>query len=215
MTSNFLKWSISLLVFLLLTGCAGLLESREPPAATYLLRPQTPSLADGLAAADLGARSSLQVQRVVAYPGYDTDRILLARPDRRLDVYAGSRWADSLPKVVEAMTIDALRQSGQFTAVHDSLASQRSDYLLRLSVRRFEAEYDDLSAAPQIRVAFEVDLMRRTERDTTHSIRIETTATATANRLTAIVAAFEQASSTALAELLAEIKRHQAGQRSP
>lgn len=188
--------SISLLLLPLLGGCASLLESREPAPVTYLLRPAVAPKEPSAAA------PTLQIQRVAAYPGYDTDRVLLTRPDRRLDVYAGSRWAESLPKVVEAMALDAVRVGGGFAAVHDSLSPYASDYVLRLTIRRFEAEYADLSAAPQVRVAFEASIGRRTERATLQSFGIETTAVASSNRMGAIVAAFEQASAAALEQLV-------------
>lgn len=192
--------SISLLLLPLFGGCAGLLESREPAPVTYLLRPEVAPKESSATA------PTLQVQRVAAYPGYDTDRVLLTRPEHRLDVYAGSRWAESLPKVVEAMALDALRTGGGFAAVHDSLSPYASDYVLRLTIRRFEAEYADLSAAPRVRVAFEASLGRRTERTTLQSFGVETTAVASSNRMSAIMAAFEQASATALEQVIARTR---------
>jgi cholesterol transport system auxiliary component len=189
---------ISLSILPWMGGCAGLLESREPAAVIYLLRPTVTPMAMSVDA------RTLQVQRVSHYPGYETDRILLTRPERRLDVYAGSRWAEALPKVVEAMVLDALRTGGGFAAVHDSLAPYASDHVLRLTIRRFEAEYADLSAAPRVRVAFEASLGRRLERSASQNFSIETTAAARSNRMSDIVAAFEEASAEALQRLLEE-----------
>lgn len=180
-----------------LTGCSGLLGSRAEAPVTYVLRPTVAAPAAPVAA----TAPSLQVQRVVVAPGYSRDEILLTEPDRRLGQYAASRWPDALPAVVERLAVDALRQHGAWSAVHDAAAPLSATHLLRLTVRRFDAEYIALGRAPTVRVVIDATVASRGERALLASFTVETSAVAAEDRMSAIVAAFEQAAGEAMDRL--------------
>jgi cholesterol transport system auxiliary component len=176
-----------------LTACAGGFRSDLPPDQTYVLR------ASAVQAPPLNAPVSLQVVRPLPGPGLESDRIIVLRSDRRLDFVSGSRWATEVPALVESLAVDTLR-GGAFSAVYDSFAGLPADYILRLNVRRFEADYT-AGDRPRVFVTFECVLGRRDERRALATFTAEGIADAEASRVTALVAAFETAVKAALGSL--------------
>ena len=152
--------SLVLVALLASSGCSSLLPSSGAAPVTYVLRPAIAAQAT----APASAASSLQVQRVAVAPGYARDEVLLTQPDRRLDVYAASRWPDTLPVVMERLVVDALRQRGAWSVVHDAAAPFAADRLLRVTVRRFDAEYTGAAGPPTVRVVLDATLARRGDR---------------------------------------------------
>lgn len=186
---------------LALSGCSLLLHKTPPAGQTYFLR-----------AADLPAgtvpqtgRASVRVMHPVADPGLDSQRIVLLESQHRMGFYAGSHWSAALPDLVEALAVETLRKSGSWTAVQDSTSPFPSDYLLQITIRRFEADYGSRAAAPgvipRVHVVLECLLGRGDSRDVIASYVAEGTATPAENRLTEVVAAFQIASSAALKSL--------------
>ena len=195
--------SLAALTLLALGGCSGLLTSRSAAPVTYVLRPAIAADAAAAPAPMSGRPSapSLQVQRVAAAPGYARDELLLTQPDRRLDVYAASRWPDALPVVVERLAVDALREHGGWSVVHDAAAPFAADQLLRVTVRRFDAEYTGAGGPPTVRVVLDATLARRGDRAVLAAFTAEASSAATEDRMSAIVAAFERATGEVLSEL--------------
>jgi ABC-type uncharacterized transport system auxiliary subunit len=177
----------------LLAGCSSLFGGRESAPVTYVLRPAV----TGVAVPGTGTKS-LQVQRVVVAPGYARDEILRTEPDRRLGQYASSRWPDVLPAVVERLAVDAARGSGAWSVVHDAAAPLPATELLRLTVRRFDAEYTVAGRAPTVRVVIDATVSRRIDRTLLSAFTVETSAQAADDRMSAIVAAFDEAAGVAM-----------------
>ena len=198
---------LPVMALLTLGGCSGLLSSRSAAPVTYVLRPAIAADAVSGAASSSGPMSapSLQVQRVAAAPGYSRDEILLTQPDRRLDVYAASRWPDALPVVVERLVVDALRQHGGWSVVHDAAAPFAADLLLRVTVRRFDAEYTTVGGPPTARVVLDATLARRGDRAVLAAFTVEASSAAGEERMSAIVAAFERATGEALSALTRQV----------
>jgi ABC-type uncharacterized transport system auxiliary subunit len=181
-------------------ACTGLFHSTAQPEQTYYLRPLAAS-GDAVVPAAAGAAPSLRVSRPVADPGLDTSHIVLVQPDHRMDFYAGSRWPGPVPQLVEALAVQTLRASGAFRSVEDSTSPFPSDYLLHLTVRRFEADYSATGVAPQVHIVLDCLIGRREGREVVASFVAAGSATASANRLGDVVAAFEQATARALGAL--------------
>ena len=177
----------------LLSGCGSLLGGRESTPVTYVLRPTVAAVAVPGA-----GTKSLQVLRVVVAPGYARDEILRTEPDRRLGQYASSRWPDALPSVVERLAVDAARGSGAWSVVHDAAAPLPATELLRLTVRRFDAEYTEAGRAPTVRVVIDATVSRRLDRTLLSAFTVETSSQAAAFRMSAIVAAFDEAAGEAM-----------------
>jgi len=181
----------------LLGGCGGLLETTIPAPQAYVLR-LTPRAPASPPATPYG---TLQLQRPEAGPGLDSDRIALLRSDNRFDFYAASRWAAPAPDLVESVILDALRAGGSFTAVFDDTSPYAPRYSLRVTMRRFEADYSASGGAPTVYVVLDCTLGRHRDRELLASFTAQGSAVAGEDRLTAVVAAFDAASAAAMAQL--------------
>jgi ABC-type uncharacterized transport system auxiliary subunit len=108
-----------------------------------------------------------------------------------------------LPDVVETLAIDTLRASGNWASVHDAPSPFAADYLLQITIRRFEADYTGggAGAAPKVYVTLDCTIARRIGRELLTSFVAEGVADAEADRMSAVVAAFEKAANTALASM--------------
>jgi ABC-type uncharacterized transport system auxiliary subunit len=188
-------------------GCTNLFHSDAKPEQTYVLRaPSAGADADGAAATataapSTGALAPLQVAHPLAAPGLDGPHIILVQADHRMNFYLGTRWPAPLPDMVEALAVETLRASGAWQSVQDSGSPFTSEYLLSISVRRFEADYTRGRTAPQVEVVLDCTLGARAGRELVTSFVAEGSAAAAGDRMTEVIAAFETASSAALASL--------------
>jgi ABC-type uncharacterized transport system auxiliary subunit len=190
-----------LLATLALTACGGVFESKLVAPQAYVLRlpPSTPPEVTPSA-------GSILVQRPEAGPGLDSDRIVLLRSDQRFDVYAASRWAAPAPDLLESVMLDALRATGSFSAVFDDAAAFAPVYNLRCMMRRFESDYTSERGGaggrgPTVHVALDCTLGRRRDRELLAVFSAQGSKVAEDDRLSAVVAAFESATSAAMQEL--------------
>ena len=192
---------------LAVTACTGLFHSTARPEQTYLLRAPAPPAAAAPAAppgaplASPAALPSIRVSQPDADPGLNSPRIILVQADHRLNFYPGSRWAGPVPELVEALTLETLRASGGWQSVQDADSPFPSDYLLRIRVRRFEADYTGGGPAPEVHVVLDCVVGRRVRCQVLASFIAQGTATAAADRMSAVVAAFEQATHEGLDSL--------------
>jgi len=184
-----------------LTACSGVFESKLDAPQAYVLR-----LPPVTAPAAAGNGGSVLLQRPQAGPGLDSDRIALLRSDQRFDFYAASRWAAPAPDLIESVMLDALRATGAFSAVFDDSAPYAPVYNLRCGLRRFESDYTSERGgaggrAPTVHVALDCTLGRRRDRQLLASFTAQGSSVAGEDRLSAVVAAFEAATATAMKEL--------------
>lgn len=176
-------------------GCGGLFHKDTLADQTYILR-----AAPAPEAVPTAKGPSLRIGRTLSAPGLDADRILLVREDHRMDYYTASRWVAPIPQMVEDLAAETLRNSGVWSSVHDSQGAFPTDYYLQLDIRRFEADYTE-SVEPTVHVVLNCTLGRRTDRELLVSFVAEGSVAAGANRLGAVVAAFESATQSALATI--------------
>jgi cholesterol transport system auxiliary component len=199
----------------LAAGCSNLFHSDAKPEQTYVLRAPGPAdapagtagttgtAAPAATAAPLAELGSIQVLHPIGAPGLDGPRIILVQADHRMNFYVGSRWAAPLPDVVEALAVETLRAAGEWQSVQDSASAFPPEYVLQISVRRFEADYT-AGATPQINVVLDCSLGARQGRELVASYVAQGSASAASDRMREVVAAFERASNTALASLEAQ-----------
>jgi cholesterol transport system auxiliary component len=190
--------SSAALLCLCLAGCSNLFQSKAKAEQTYYLRAPAAAAA-GAAAAPMSA--SLRVVRPITDPGLDSAHIMLVQADHRMNFYSGSRWAAPASELIEALAVQTLRGSGEWASVEGSASPFPSDYMLQVRVRRFEADYTQADTAPVARVVLDCILGRRAGREVLATFTVSGDATAPANHLSQVVAAFEQATGTALAAL--------------
>jgi ABC-type uncharacterized transport system auxiliary subunit len=184
-------------------GCTGLFQSHTAPEQTYVLRAPAPPAAPAASATALPAAqpASLRVAHPLAAPGLEGAHIMLVQADHRMNYYTGSRWPAPLPDVVEELAADTLRAAGEWQSVQGSESPFPAEYLLQIVVQHFEADYTGGGAAPEVHVVLDCTLGKRAGRDVLATYVAQGTASAAGNRMSEVVAAFEQASGAALSSL--------------
>jgi ABC-type uncharacterized transport system auxiliary subunit len=118
-----------------------------------------------------------------------------------MSFYVASRWPAPTSNVIETLAVEKLRGSGLWQSVGDSTTSFPADYVLQVLVRRFEADYTGGNTAPDVHVVLDCMVGKREGREVVATFLAEGSATAAANKLGAVVAAFEAATNTALDSL--------------
>ncbi len=175
-----------------LSGCSGLFHSDARPEQVYFLR-ATPG-PRGLAP----IATSLRLNRPTAGPGMEGTSIMLVQSDRRMSFYKEARWPAVPANLVETLAVEKFRGSGAWQSVADSTSPFPSDYVLIVHVRRFEADYTGGAVEPEVHVVLDCIIGKREGREVIKSFLAESSVPATANRLSAVVAAFEAATNAAL-----------------
>jgi cholesterol transport system auxiliary component len=198
-------WRIApILVGLGVAGCSGLLHSDAAPVQVYTLRAGRLSAASG-ADSRPSVQASLRVAHPFAGPGLGTSQIVLLEPDHRMNVYAASAWAADAPALIESLATQTLRSTGAWSAVEDAESPFPADYLLQISIRRFDADYSGGDAPPTVHVTLDCTLGTEDARTIAASFVAAGSAAASANRLSEVVAAFQQATDQALASMARQI----------
>jgi len=195
-------WTGSLLALsLALTGCAGsLLESSAAAPATYRLA--------GASLPDRGERLPLaiSVARPGAAPALDTDRVAVVQSDSRFDYFAGVRWSEPAPQMLQQQLVRALAADGRFEAVVAAPSRVPADLLLDVELRRFEAVYSANGGPPEVRVEMQVSLVDPRKGRRLSSFVAAASSPADTNRLAAVVAAFEGATAEAVRSAVDQVR---------
>ncbi len=190
-------YHLSLLLMALMAviaGCSSLLTSDAPPESVYWLEPlgstSGPQQDTGI--------TSIRV-RLSAAPGLDTDRLLIRGPGAILNSYAGARWADNAPEVLDTLIRSALEDSGRFNKVISSRSGGLADWTLDLELRAFFAVVASESSIPEIEIEFRGYLQCA---ETETPMQIASQVSVSRVTLTAIVEGFQGAVDASLRELL-------------
>jgi cholesterol transport system auxiliary component len=189
-----------------LAACSGsLFRSHAPPPRTYLLT---------VMPAASGAAAQIPIDLTVLLPrvrtGLNTDRIALLYSDQRFDYFAAARWSGPLDEVMQDLLQQAFRGYARFSNVHtDASAFNDTGYWLEVDVVDFQAEYTSPSAsgAPEAHVKFLARAGTARDRRIVAQVEAEARVRASDNRLTAVVAAYNQAADQALQSLTAGMAR--------
>ena len=187
----------------LLSGCSGLFHSTREPDQTYYLRAPggAPAATATATAAAPGRRASLRVEQPVASPGLESSHIMLVQADHRMNFYAHSRWPGTAPQLIGALAVETLRTADVWDSVQDSTSPFPANYLLHITLRRFDADYSGGGAAPEVHVLLDCTIGRREGREVIASFMAQGTASAAADHMGDVVAAFEQATAAALTSM--------------
>jgi ABC-type uncharacterized transport system auxiliary subunit len=180
----------------LLAACSGGLRSNAPQESIYVLHAAA-------AAGDADpVPAALGVFRPQVTPGLDTDRIALLRTTHELDYYAGGRWGESLPKVIQALTIESMLTQRRFATVvnAEQVGSARGEFEMLLTARHFQASLAADESAPQARVELDCVLTGSAPRRVLGRCDASAVEVAVANRMSEIVAALERAAQRALSD---------------
>ncbi len=178
-----------------LAGCGGLFHSNARPEQVYYLR-ATPAPQGATPVA-----TSVRFNRPSAGPGLESTQIVLVESDRRMSFFTAARWPSTPANMVEMLGVEKLRGSRSWQSVADSSSPFPSDYVILVNVRRFEADYTSGNVAPDVHVVLDCIVGKREGREVIASFLAEASTPATANKLSAVAAAFESATNTALDSL--------------
>jgi len=191
------KLSAPLLLLALLTACT--FAPRDTGSAfMFALQPaQTEQQKTG--------NDSLIVFSPTTSPELDTYRIALNREGRRWDYYAGAKWSDFLPLLVQDNITKTIDETHLFKTVATGDSGLTGDKILKTEIRAFQAEYAAGRDAPIVKIRLTISLVSRLERKPLTSFTIKAEQPAAANTLTAIHAAFANAFDQAQRQLVAKL----------
>jgi ABC-type uncharacterized transport system auxiliary subunit len=191
-----------------LGGCFGAgFHSNQPLQQQFLLSwplaggTETAAGAANSPAGTLAAGRALEVLLPAAAPGLTGDGIAVLRPGEQLDYYNGARWAAAAPLMLQTLAVEALRQQGRFSLVESDSAPFAADWVLQLELTHFESDDAGSGGPPTVRVGLMATLGQRNARRALMTLTIDTHADAQADRMGAVVAAFQSATHAALQQL--------------
>lgn len=179
-----------------LAAC-GTLPVGKPPPQLYSLTPKSTYPAD-LPFADW----QLGVDRPTSPAGLATARIAVAKQPLTLDYYAGAQWIDEAPNMVQRLLIESFENSDRIVGVGPESIGLRSDFVLRMELREFQAEYFDGAVLPTVRVRLNAKLVKMPQRHIIASTTEERSIVATDNRMETIVRTFDDALGKALRDIV-------------
>ena len=185
---------------LLLAACTGLFKDKAVPPAVYLL-------SAGPAAAAPGPQISadLSILRPRVRTGLESDRVAALYPDRRLDYFADARWSGPLDQVIHDLAVQTFLTQASLRNVSADSTAFASGYWLEIEVLDFQAEYTAAGEAPTVNVRLLGRLGSAGERRGLARFEASSRQAAADNRLTAIIAAYEQAADATLKEIAGDV----------
>ena len=171
-----------------LAGCGGLLPDPGPLPTLYTLTPKSTFRED---------LPTVEWQLVVEEPraagALATQSIAIRTDPVELQYFAGARWTERAPTLIQTLLVESFENTGKIVAVGREAIGLRSDYNLRSDLREFQAEYDDPDSPPLIRVRINAKLIRQPRREIVASQTFEFTARAADNGTRAAIVAFDEA----------------------
>lgn len=173
-----------------LAACTPLAIARRTPPTLHRLTPKT-TFPDDLP--DLGPRR-VMVEPPTAASGLNTARIALKPDPFLLDYFADTMWIEVVPIMVQTLVTESLDASGSLDVLGPDAIGLRPDYILRIHIREFQAEYDNgLNRPPLVNVRLQVRLLGMPRRESLATVSIQQFARAEGTPLDQIVFAFDEA----------------------
>jgi len=170
------------------TGCAAGLLSSGPPPDLYNLTPKS-TFSTGLPKVTW----QLVIEEPLASGGLDASQIALRPSPTELKYFAGARWTERAPKMVQTLLIESFENTGSIISVGRQAIGLRSDYNLRTELREFQAEYFSDAKSPSIRVRINAKLITQPRQIILASRSFEFLVDATGSDLASIIEAFDNA----------------------
>lgn len=158
---------------------------------------------------------TLVVALPTAAPELDTARIALVKQDGHWDYYAGAKWPDFLPLVVQDSLTESLSGSGLYKTVVSDQSGARGGQKLATVIRSFQTVYRTGAAAPVAKVALSVRLTAAGEADAVAAFDVQAQAPAAQDRLGDIQTAFAAAFRSAQQQAILKLKQQRAATPAP
>jgi cholesterol transport system auxiliary component len=192
-----LRRTLALAGCMVLGACAAALQlATADPPRLYDLTPKS-TFADDLPT----VRSRLSVEVPTATAGLNSARIALRPTRTTLEYYAGARWIDVVPVMVQNLLLESLDNTGKVDVLGREVVGVRAELALLTHVREFQAEYDS-AGAPLVRVRLQARLIRLPRRISVAATSEEFVVRASNTSLPAIVTAFDEAFGKALKRIV-------------
>lgn len=137
----------------------------------------------------------IKLQLVVEEPssarGIDSDRITLRPSPIKIKYFAGARWVDRAPRMVQILLVESFENTGKIVAVGRQSIGLRPDFSIKSDLREFQAEYFEAGGKPRIHVRLNVKLIKMPEARIVASRTFDQTEPASGKEITAIVQSFD------------------------
>jgi len=170
-----------------LSACGFKLPGSGPAPNTYDLSPKSSFDA---------ALPEVKLQLVIEEPssarGIDTDRISMRPAPLEIKYFAGARWVDRAPRMVQILMVESFENTGKIVAVGRQSIGLRPDFSVKSDLREFQAEYFDSGGTPQIHVRLNVKLIKMPEARIVASRTFDEIQPATGKEITALVQGFDE-----------------------
>lgn len=191
---------LSLAAIILLSGCAlASLGKPRPETAIYTLKPQAITAAvTPPSAQNCGQETNLKITEPVAVAGLETHKIAVLQGAERYNYYTGARWAAPPAQMLQSVFVEAFEQSKAFNNVSSDMEAVDANLSLISEIRNFEVTE---AATPAVHVRLMAKLVEVDTGKVLATIPVEKNI-APQNNTESIVAAFNQASSQAAAEII-------------
>lgn len=195
-SQSFAKAFAGIAVLALVAGCSAIPGS-NPPVQLYSLTPKS-TYPDELPVVDW----QLGVERPTAPAGLATARIAAVRTPLTLDYFANVLWVDDAPNMVQRLLIESFENSNRIVGVGRASVGLRSDYVLRIELREFQAEYREPGEPPTIFVRVNTKLVKMPERQIVASVTRDKLMKAPDGKITSIIKTFDSALGKVLKQIV-------------
>lgn len=180
-----------------LAGCESLLPGGGPQPRLFRLTPKS-TFPDEMPSVDW----QLLVETPFASASLNTLRIGLMPEPTRFDYYALANWTDRAPMMVQGLIVESFENSGRIIAVGRETVGLKPDFVLKIDMREFQAEAYRTPGQHEPRIGFSVKLVEMPSRLIVASTNIERKGVAGPDKLSDIIAAWDDALGSALKELV-------------
>lgn len=189
-----------LLGVLFLTGCSGLLTSKQNVDQFY-----TVNAIKDYDGEKQNVDATITIQSPTVSKGLDGNRIMLMHSPQRLDYFAKARWSSPLSTMVQTSLVESFENSEVLSRVATDSSGLRPDYVLSFEIQDFQAEYQEANEAPVIHIKLVAKLVNYPQRNLKASFTAETFKQAQENELDEIMLTFDQAFAGAQELLIEEM----------
>lgn len=180
----------------LLAACGSLLPS-APSVQLYTLTPKS-TFDQSIAPVSW----QLTIEEPLGAGGLNTMRIAVRPTPTRLEYFAGARWTERAPQMVQTLLVESFENSGKIVAVGRQAVGLRSDYGLQVEMREFQAEYFRSQQTPDVRVRLNAKIVTQPRQEIIASKTFEAAKTAAGSDLPSIVTAFDEALGEVMKDLV-------------
>lgn len=170
-----------------LSACGFTLPGGGPAPDIYELSPKS-TFDENLPKVDL----QLVLEEPSSARGIDTDRMALRPSPIEVKYFAGARWVDRAPRMVQLLLVESFENTGKIVAVGRQSIGLRPDYGVKSDLREFQAEYFEAGGLPKIHVRLNIKLIKMPEARIVASHTFDQIAPASGKEITEIVKSFDE-----------------------